>query len=82
MTSGLVVSYPFREPHRRPVTPLSPPQMRPGIALILHEAFQCGTMSHMLEERQKRLRRNELARFYHWKRRNQLAPLNLHKRLF
>jgi len=24
-------------------------------------------MSHMLEEKQKRLRRNELARFYHWK---------------
>ena len=58
------------------------PQIRQGIAVILREAFQCGTMSHMLEERQKRLRRNELARFYHWKRLNQLAPLNLHKRLF
>src|SRR5712692_4163326 len=58
------------------------PQIRQGIAMILREAFQCGTMSHMLEERQKRLRRNELARFYHWKRLNQLAPLNLHKRLF
>src|SRR5260370_1886265 len=58
------------------------PQIRQGIAVILREAFQCGTMSHMLEEKQKRLRRNELARFYHWKRRNQLAPLNLHKRLF
>jgi hypothetical protein len=58
------------------------PQIRQGIAVILREAFQCGTMSHMLEERQKRLRRNELARFYPWKRLNQLAPLNLHKRLF
>src|SRR5215470_506752 len=58
------------------------PQIRQGIAMIVREAFQCGTMSHMVEERQKRLRRNELARFYHWKRRNQLAPLNLHKRLF
>src|SRR5712691_7308837 len=58
------------------------PQIRQGIAMILREAFQCGTMSHMLQERQKRLQRNELARFYHWKQRNQLAPLNLHKRQF
>jgi hypothetical protein len=28
------------------------------------------------------LRRNELARFYHWKQRNRLAPLNIHKRQF
>ena len=61
---------------------LTLPQIRHGIAVILREAFQCGTMSHMLEERQKRWRRNELARFYHWKRWNQLAPFNLHKRLF
>src|SRR5713101_4830769 len=58
------------------------PQIRQGIAVILREALQCGTLAHMLEERQKRLRRNELARFYPWKRLNQLAPLNLHKRLF
>ena len=50
--------------------------------MILREAYQCGTMSHMLDERQKRLRRNELARFYHWKQRNRLPPLNLDKRLF
>ena len=58
------------------------PQIRQGIAMILREAFQCGTMSHMLKERQKRLQRNELARFYHWKQRNRLAPLNLYKRQF
>ena len=58
------------------------PQIRQGIAMILHEAFHCGTMSQMLKERQKRLQRNELARFYHWKQRNQLAPLNLYKREF
>jgi hypothetical protein len=56
------------------------PQMRQGIAVILHEAFQCGTMSQRLQECQKRLQRNELARFYHWKPRNLLAPLNLSKR--
>ena len=58
------------------------PQIRQGIALILYEAFQCGTMAHMLKECQKRLQRNELARFYHQKRRNLLAPLNLYKRQF
>jgi hypothetical protein len=50
--------------------------------MILHEALQCGTRSHLLKECQKRLQRNELARFYHWKQRHQLAPLNLHKRQF
>jgi hypothetical protein len=39
-------------------------------------------MAHMLHERQKRLQRNELARFYHWKQRNLLVPLNLYKRQF
>ena len=43
------------------------PQLRQGSAMILYEAFQGGTMSHMLKERQQRLQRNELARFYHWK---------------
>ena len=47
------------------------PQIRQGIAMIVREAFPCGTMAHRLEERPKRWRRNELARFYHWKRRNQ-----------
>ena len=58
------------------------PQIRQGIALILHEAFQCGTMSQRLKECEQRLQRNELARFYHGKQRNLLAPLNLYKRLF
>ncbi len=58
------------------------PQLRQGIAMILYAAFQCGTMSHRLKECQKRLQRNELARFYHWKQRKRLAPLNLHKRQF
>ena len=43
------------------------PQIRQGIAVILYEASRCGTSAHMLHERQKRLQRNELARFYHWK---------------
>lgn len=56
------------------------PQMRQGTAMIVREALQCGTMSHRLQERQKRLQRNELARFYYWKQHNLLAPLNLYKR--
>ena len=58
------------------------PQIRQGIATIVREAFQCGTSAPMLAQRQKRLQRNELARFYPWKQRNRLAPLNLHKRKF
>ena len=58
------------------------PQIRQGIAMILHEVFQCGTMPYMLKERQRRLQRNELARLYHWKQRNRLPPLNLDKRQF
>src|SRR5712691_447312 len=52
-------------------TPAIPfPQIRQGIAMILCEAFQCSTRSHMLKECQQRLQRNELARFYHWQQRN------------
>jgi len=40
------------------------PQIRAGIALILYMAYQCGTMSRLLHERERRLQRNELARFY------------------
>jgi SRSO17 transposase len=58
------------------------PQIRQGIVVILREAYQCDTRAHLLDTCQKRLRRNELARFYHGKQRNQLPPLNLHKRLF
>ena len=61
---------------------LTLPQIRQGIAVILREAYQCDTMSYLLDACQKRLRRNELARFYPWKQRNRLPPLNLHKRQF
>jgi SRSO17 transposase len=58
------------------------PQIRQGIAMILHETFQCGAMPHMLKACQRRLERNELARLYHWEQRNRLPPLNLDKRQF
>jgi len=58
------------------------PQIQAGIAWILYLACQCGTMSRMLHERERRLQRNELARFYYWKQHNRLPPLNLDKRQF
>ena len=58
------------------------PQLRQGLALILNEGLQCGTLSQRLQVCQQRLQRHELARFYHWKQRNLLAPLHLYKRLF
>ena len=58
------------------------PQIRAGIALILHHAYQCGALSRLLHERGKRLQRNELARLYHWKQRNLLVPLHIDKREF
>jgi hypothetical protein len=36
----------------------------------------------MLHEQARRLQRNELARLYHWKQPNLLAPLHIEKRLF
>ena len=56
--------------------------MRQGMAMIVHEAFQCGTRSQRLKECQTRLQRHELARFYHGKQRNLLAPLHLYKRQY
>jgi len=58
------------------------PQMRHGMAVIVHEASRCGTMSPLFHERQQRLRRNERARFSHGKQHNRLAPLNVYKRQF
>jgi len=58
------------------------PQRRAGIAVILYNAYQCGTTSRMRHEQARRLQRHELARLYHWKQHNLLAPLNIEKRLF
>jgi hypothetical protein len=58
------------------------PQIHTGIAVILYNVYQRGTISRMLHEQTRRLQRNKLARLYHWKQRNLLAPLNIKKRLF
>ncbi len=56
------------------------PQIRQGISAILHRLCGCATPARITRERELRLRRNELARLYHWKQRNRLAPLNINKR--
>ncbi len=56
------------------------PQIREGISAILHRLCGDATSSRITRERELRLRRNELARLYHWKQRNRLAPLNIYKR--
>src|SRR6266481_416978 len=56
---------PFGEKKWTPAMTL--PQIRAGIAVILYNAYQCGTTSRMLHEQARRLQRHELARLYHWK---------------
>ncbi len=48
--------------------------------VILHRVSGCDTTSRIQHERQQRLKRNELARLYHWKQHNRLPPLNINKR--
>jgi len=51
------------------------PQVREGLAMIFHNAQAGGGIEQIRRERMRRLQRNELARFYHWKQHNLLAPL-------
>jgi hypothetical protein len=82
LAPGHLVPGPGNDTGKKWTPALTVPQMRQGLAVILYEAFQWGTMAHMLMERQQRLQRNARARFYPHKRRNLLAPLNLYKRQF
>ncbi|MCM8774913.1 MAG: hypothetical protein NC930_00945, partial [Candidatus Omnitrophica bacterium] len=54
------------------------PQIREGLAAIFHRAQTGGGIEHIRRERMLRLQRNELARFYHWKQLNLLAPLRIY----
>lgn len=53
------------------------PQVRESLAAIFHKAHASGGIEPIRRERMLRLQRNELARFYHWKRFNLLAPLRI-----
>ena len=59
------------------VPALTVPQVRAGLASILHRASGCDTPARVARERTRRLERNESARFYHCKARKQLAPLKI-----
>ena len=64
----------------KPLTPaITVPQIREGIAMSLHKIYSCSDPEQIARERTKRLERNELARFYHWKKHNLLAPLRIVK---
>ena len=56
------------------------PQIRQGLAMLLHRACRCGDPDRVAFDRTRRLQRNESARLYHHKRRNLLAPLRIHQR--
>jgi hypothetical protein len=71
---GFWCGQPIGGKKRPPALPF--PQLRQGMALSLREAFQGNTTAQRLKECQQRLPRHELARFYHWKQRNRLAPLH------
>ena len=59
------------------VPALTVPQVRMGLALILHRASRCDAPSRVARERTRRLERNEAARFYHYKAHKRLAPLRI-----
>ena len=55
-------------------------QIRKGVSQILHRASECDTHSRIRREREQRLKRNELARLYHWKQHKLLPSGGLERR--
>ena len=60
---------------------LSVPQLAAVIAVLLRRRWECDRPEHICRTTTRRLVRNELARFYHWRRRKRLAPNRLDQRL-
>ena len=56
------------------------PQLREALSTMIHHAWKCHRQQQLVRERERKLRRNELARFYHYKARKKLAPLRLTQR--
>jgi hypothetical protein len=50
------------------------------LALLLHRKLNCDHTERICRNATRRLQRNETARFYHWKKRNRLAPKRIHQR--
>jgi hypothetical protein len=55
-------------------------QVRDYIASILRSELECDSPRVVKLRVERRLVRNQMARLYHWKRHNRLAPLNLERR--
>ena len=53
------------------------PQVRRAIGQLLHRLVGCDRPARIRRTMERWLRRNEEARFYHWKRRNRLPPRRL-----
>jgi SRSO17 transposase len=53
---------------------LTVPQIREGLAVLLHAAYQSAQLDRITRERTRRLERNALAKFYHYKARNRWPP--------
>jgi hypothetical protein len=49
--------------------------VRQIIGQLLHEELQSNTLAHLCAQATRLNRRKQAARFYHWKKRNRLAPL-------
>jgi SRSO17 transposase len=56
------------------------PQIREALSIIIHQAWKCYTLKRIDRERERKLKRNELAYFYHYKARKKLAPLRVRQR--
>lgn len=62
----------------KPLAPaITAPLVRAGLALLMDEARGPFDADRIARHTQRQTSRNELARFYHWKRRNLLAPRRL-----
>ena len=63
------------------ITPaLSVPQVRTILAWLLLKKLNCSAPANVRRQVVRRLKRKELARFYHWKQRKRLAPRRFHPR--
>lgn len=56
------------------------PQIRALLASSLHRKLHCDHPETIARQAARRLQRNEIARFYHWKKRKRLAPKRIHQR--
>ena len=56
------------------------PQLRVLIAGVLSRALGCHRAEYRRRTVNRWLRRNEEARFYHWRRRNRLPPRRFERR--